>query len=297
MNIVNLSRKKFDSLKPLDISNSVTNTEGVLYELYYKGRLRVFKKLHLLSGGVFANKLYTLEMLDNNKEFLPDCFVIPNYLGIVSGQVVGVLEDFIEGVNLEEILLDYKINTNVQINYLKGIGEILEELKYMRINTQLTNFYINDLHAGNFLITKDKKLKVIDLDSSKLCDNKPFPSKYLLPNTIIKNSNKYTIFGTDNVRYSKELGYYDADENSDLYCYVITILNYLYKGNVHRMELNEYYDYLNYLESIGFNNELLTIFERIILNCDNKNPKDYLDEITTTQIGRASSKVYNKVRG
>lgn len=302
MNIINLSEKKFNSLKPLDIGKGIINTEADLYELMYKGKLRVFKKLYLLNGAVFANKLYTLEMLDDNKEFLPDNFVIPNYLGVVNGKIVGCAEDLVEGTNLEKILNDSKINTSDQIDYLRRIGEVLEKLKYIRSDTPLDNIYLNDLHAGNFVITHDNKLKVVDLDSTKICDNKPFPSRYLLPNTLLKNSNKYIVFkdGAKEYKdksYVKDLGYIDANEESDLYCYIITILNYLYKENVHRMEIDEFYDYLNYLDYIGMNDELISMFERIILNCNNKNPKELLETITTTQVGRANNKVFKKVIG
>ncbi|MBP3841302.1 MAG: hypothetical protein IK997_04155 [Bacilli bacterium] len=301
MNIINLSERKFESLNPLDFGSGVINTEADLYELYYKGKKRVFKKLHLLNGAVFANKLYTLEMLDDNKEYLPENFVIPNFLAVVNGKIVGCAEEYIEGINLEKILNNISIEPKTQLEYLKKIGELLEQLKYIRQDTPLKSIFINDLHAGNFVVTKDS-LKVIDLDSCKICDNKPFPSRYLLPNTLLKNSNKYLIFEENFKNYKgnayvKDLGYIDANEESDLYCYIITILNYLYKGNVHRMEIDGFYKYLNYLEYIGINYDLISMFERIILNCSNKNPKEYLETLTTSQIGRANNKVFKKVIG
>lgn len=300
MNIINLSERKFESLKPLEIGPGIINTEADLYELYYKGKLRVFKKLHLLKGGIFANKLYTLEMLDDNKEYLPENFVIPNFLGVVNGKVMGCAEDHVEGINLERLLYDSKVEPKKQLEYLKKIGETLEQLKYIRRDTPLKSIFLNDLHAGNFIVTNKEELKVVDLDSAKICDNKPFPSRYLLPNTLLKNSNKYKVFEESMQKYKenayvKNLGYIDADEETDLYCYNITILNYLYKGNVHRMEIDEFYKYLNYLDSLCINDELLSIFERIILNCKNKNPKELLEELTTTQIGRANNKVFEMV--
>ena len=301
MNIINISEKKFESLKLLDLGSGVINTEADLYEIYYKGKKRVFKKLHLLNGAVFANKLYTLEMLDHNKEYLPENFVIPNYLGVVNGKIVGCAEDYIDGINLERVLNDISVESKVQLKYLKKIGDILEQLKYIRQDSPLKSIFLNDLHAGNFVVIHDD-LMVVDLDSSKICDNKPFPSRYLLPNTLLNNSNKYLIFEENFKNYKgneyvKDLGYIDANEDSDLYCYIITILNYLYKGNVHRMGISEFYEYLNYLNDIGIDENLLSIFERIILNCSNKNPKEYIESLTTTQIGRANNKVYKKVKG
>ena len=124
MNIINLSKKKFETLEPIEIGKSVTNTEALLYKFIYKGKLMAFKKLHLLNGVVFANKLYTLEMLYDNKEYLPESFVIPSFLASVNGKVVGCAEEYITGINLEEFLYDVKNDPKLQLYYLKLIGEL-----------------------------------------------------------------------------------------------------------------------------------------------------------------------------
>ena len=66
MDIINLSKKKFSTLNTLDFGKNVTNTEAILYTFDYKGKKRVFKNLHRLKGSIFANKLYTLEMLEDH---------------------------------------------------------------------------------------------------------------------------------------------------------------------------------------------------------------------------------------
>ena len=60
------------------------------------------------------------------------------------------------------------------------------------------------------------------------------------------------------------------------------------------MTTNEFYDYLNYLELIGINKELIDCFEKILLNCDNENPVEYLSSLTTNNITMANKKVYTK---
>ena len=299
MEIINLSKKKFSSLSTLDFGN-VINTEAVLYCFDYKGKKRVFKNLHRLKGSIFANKLFTLEMLDDNKELLPKSFVVPNYLTTVNGTIMGCAEDYIEGINLQVFLNYNKIDIKEHIHYLQEIGGLLEQLKYIRKDTALKSIYINDLHAGNFIVTPNDELKVVDIDSVKICDNKPFPSKYLSSKALLNYSNKYKIFdkGDENNKeyeYRKELGYVDADENSDLYCYIMTILSYLYKGDVNKMSIDEFYKYLNYLNFINFSHELIDSFEKIILNCDNINPKDYLSELTIDKVGRSNEKVFKLV--
>ena len=55
-------------------------------------------------------------------------------------------------------------------------------MEHIRKNTNLDSIYLNDLHASNFIVDmKMKDIKVVDLDSSKICDSKSFPARYLTP--------------------------------------------------------------------------------------------------------------------
>ena len=66
------------------------------------------------------------------------------------------------------------------------------------------------------------------------------------------------------------------------------ILNFLYKNYVNNLSLEEYYEYLNYLESIGLNKELVDVFYCIVSNEENKNPSSYLESIDYKQLFMAS---------
>lgn len=80
MKIINISKKKFQELKKIDLSREIFNTEGTIYDFEYRGEKKILKTLYTLNGYTFANKLYTIEMLDSNKEYLPSSFYIPDYL-------------------------------------------------------------------------------------------------------------------------------------------------------------------------------------------------------------------------
>lgn len=80
---------------------------------------------------------------------------------------------------------------------------------------------------------------------------------------------------------------YKVDENTDLYCYTIIILNYLYGENINNMQIEEFYNYLN---NIGIDYKLLECFERIVSNGNNINPVLYIDNLTVSQIGKARKK-------
>lgn len=302
MKIINLSQKKFKNLKTIDLGKEVTNTEANMYEFEFRSKKRIFKNLHRLKGSIFANKLLTIEMLNEYSDVLPSSFVVPKYLGSVNGEIMGCIEDYIEGENLAVVLNDCKVDVKKKLYYLKQIGALLEQLKYIRKDSTLNTIYINDLHAGNFIVTPGNDLKVVDLDSVRICDNKPFPSKYLIPSGLLRYSTdprKYIYFdkgessGNEAYDYRKELGFIEPNENSDIYCYIITILSYLYQDNVNSMDMDSFYNYLNYLSSIGFDKELLDSFEKIIINGDNVNPYELLNTITYDQVGRSKKIVYN----
>ena len=94
------------------------------------------------------------------------------------------------------------------------------------------------------------------------------------------------IYGYLNYDELKELFYYytDRDYNIDL-----LISSRLFKFNsVIRDDYYVYYEYLNYLESIGLNKELVDAFYCIVSNEENKNPSSYLESIDYKQLFMAS---------
>lgn len=197
-----------------------------------------------------------------------------------------------EGINLTEILKTKDIEYKEQIYYLKKIGEILIQLHNIRKYTPLKDFYINDLHDSNFIVDPNKReLSVIDLDSCKICSNEPFAARFLTPFSLIKGVDKYKI--NEDIHSN---GYIVPNSDSDLYCYSMIILNYLYGGKISR-DISEFYKYLTYLEDIGIDKNLLDVFSKIVVsNCKNENPLNYLDTLTSEQIYRAKEVVYTKVR-
>lgn len=277
MKIINISKKKFQELEKINLSREIFNTEGILYNFNYQGKEKILKQLYILNGAAFANKLYTLEMLDNNREYLPNSFVIPE----------------IRGINLSTILKQENKDYKEQIYYLKKIGEILNQLHNIRKYTPLKDIYINDLHDSNFIIdSKNRELRVIDLDSCKIGSNKIAASRFLTPTSVINGVEKYKVNEDEN-----SLGYIIPNSDSDLYCYCIIILNYLYGDKIGSIEIQNFYEYLNYLEDIKINKELIQIFNKLLIDsCKNENPINYLDSLTSEQICRAKKLVYNKTK-
>ena len=292
MKIISISKKAFASLQPLSLSREIFNTEGIMYDFNYMRDEKILKTLYTLNGPTFANKLYTLEMLDTNREYLPSSFCLPDSLCAVNGVIVGFTMPKIEGINLSTILKSRDIDYKGQIYYLKKIGEILNQLHNIRKYTPLKDIYINDLHDSNFIVdNRNRELTVIDLDSCKIGSNKPFAARFLTPMSILNETEKYVINTDEN-----SSGHIVADSNTDLYCYSIIILNYLYGSHIGSSEIEEFYEYLNYLEHIGINKELINCFNKLVLGCKNENPLNYLDSLTNEQIYKAKQNVYKRLR-
>ena len=292
MQAISMSQNKYKQLTKMNLPKDVFNTEAIIYDFRYKGEEKVFKKLLNNMGVNLANKLYTLEMLDVNRKYLPENLCIPDYLTIVGGVVEGFTMPKIEGINFSTTLKNKNITIEEKIYYLKKIGELLHQLEQIRKYTPFNDFYLNDIHESNFIVNPYKKtITAVDLDSSRVCSKANFASRYLTPLALLNNvKDKYKII-EDN---SSSLGYVEADSNTDLYCYIIMILNYLYGENINNLNLEDFYNYLTYLEKIGINKELIEIFKNIVSNKDNENPYDLLDTLTTEQVARSRKIVYKK---
>ena len=306
METISLTKKRFESLECYDLPNYVYNTKGTLYILPIKSRwdtkLKLLKRLYLTNGNVFGNKLQTINSLIDNKDILDiEEIVFPEKIATVGREIVGFTMPLIESVNLSTALRSKVIPNESKIDYLKQIGMILEKMKLRREYTCISDFYINDLHESNFIVGNDGLVKVIDIDSCKINNNGIFNSKYLSSKSFIKEIYKYSknnnsYDDNDYHKYSTDItGAFIPNENTDLYCYIIVILNFLYESDTSRFTLQEFYDYLEYLENIGVDKELLSYFEKIVSGSPNENPYPLLDSLTN-YIGRSNHHVYSYIK-
>lgn len=289
MKTINISEKRLCSLEPLKLSKHVFSTESRVYNLDYRGSKKVVKILFNDKGPLFAQKLYTVEMLDHYKNYLPESFLCPDNQISISGNVRGFTIPYFEGVNLADLLNDKSVDEKEKIYYLTKIGEILNQLKNIRKYSPLKEIYINDLYESNIIINpNNKELRIIDLDSCKILNNGAFPGRRLNKNPFLEDKNHKYIYDTE-----EEHGFIIANENSDLFCYNVMILNYLYGQNILTMSTDEFYKYLKYLESIDFDKDLLGCFKKLAATCDNQNPYYLLDSITYKQTYKAKKIVYD----
>lgn len=285
-----MSKTKLNSLEPLILPKGVTSTECELFKYNYYGKEKLLKKLYRTNGIIFANKLYTIEALNSNKDNIPSNFTVPEVLVSINKQIEAFTMKYIKGINLSIILNDPTITYEEKINYLKSIGNILEQMKNIRKYTELKDFYIGDIHEDNFLVdTEKQEIFVADLDSCKIADNKSFPGRYLTTTSLLRyNEIKYSLLDEPD-----RIADYKVTEETDIYCYIIMILNYLYDGRVDRLSIEEFYRFINYLDDIEVNKELIESFEKIVVGAPNVNPVNYLDTLSSKQIAKAR-KLYQK---
>lgn len=180
MRTVSFSNYTFKKFEKLKLESSIFNTEGKLYRFTDKNKWdlseKVLKVFYNTEGDIFSNKLFTINSLIDNSDLIDiDEIVLPDKLAIVNSKVCGYTMPFIRGINLNLILKDFSISNEFKISLLKQISEILKKMDNLRKNSELKDFFINDLHEGNFIYNTDtRKLNVVDTDSFKINNNKPF---------------------------------------------------------------------------------------------------------------------------
>lgn len=295
MRTVSFSNYTFKKFEKLKLESSIFNTEGKLYRFTDKNKWylseKVLKVFYNTEGDIFSNKLFTINSLIDNSDLIDiDEIVLPDKLAIVNSKVCGYTMPFIRGINLNLILKDFSISNEFKISLLKQISEILKKMDNLRKNSELKDFFINDLHEGNFIYNTDtRKLNVVDTDSFKINNNKPFAAKYLTPASSIVNIPKKYIQNIE-LRYP---GFIVSNKNSDLYCFNIIILNYLFQNNVSKLSMENFYTYLNYLRTIGLPYRLVDKFAKLYEYLDNENIFEELDYITDSVLEKSNALAFH----
>ena len=275
MESINISKNEMKKMEELLVSTYTSSEGDVIRDT--NNPKRAFKLLFRKKGTYFSNKLYTINSLVDLSESvdMPE-MVFPEQLLTVDKEVVGFSMPLINGVTLADILFNSDIDIKVKVKYLKQIGSILEKMASVRKENPKLNWYLNDLHERNFMVDLEKeRLYAVDLDSCRILGNHPFVSKYLsLFSPLIDFPEKYhTDFqiscGGDFV----------ADENADLYCYAMLVIDFLYGARINYASKEEYFGYLEYLKSIGASAELVDAWAKVYTNDNNVNFAPLLDSL------------------
>lgn len=297
MEVIQLTKKNLEKLIKYTLPENLFTAEADLLILPIENKWektnKLIKKFYVTEGSFFRNKLETIKLLLQFKNTIniPQ-LVFPESLVIVDNEIIGYSMELVKSINLEIALLSDEISIERKIKYLYQIGEILDKMEQVRKYTPLKQFFLNDVHENNFIIDiNTDNVRVIDLDSCKIDNNIPLTigSRYLQSDTIITKIPKY--------KQDKNFVYgcsFIPSRDTDLYCYIIMILNFLYGGEIEKLSIEELYDYLEYLSSIGASKQLINSFKKILSSETNENPYKMLNEIINLY-GRAHKNVFKRV--
>ena len=262
-----LEGKEFNKLKRINLGDvlntesnflSVPNDKNNIVKAYidYKNTKFMNSKLETINNLIdFTNK--------NNIDYL----VIPNKKLIVEDEFRGIVLPKINGKNASKYLRSNNISLKVKIEILKQIGSILESIH--NINS---NISYSDVHSDNFMVTNDLKVYGIDTDSMKFNNLDGNLGYYFDGNRMIYKYDKYKINNNDEII---------SNYNTDIYSYVMMILEVISNEElIVLLDENEFDNYIEYLDKLGFNSKLLEAISSIYNNkIDNINPLPYLDTI------------------
>lgn len=279
MEIVNMTSMDISNLNKLSLD--FFNAKGDLLIYKYNNVFRLLKLLDDFTLEEFQKHFNAVNLLNKYRDYMPNGFVIPEFLVKVDENIKYFAMDYVYGNNLRGVLKDKDISLKNKKKYLKRIGTILKQMDDIRCNSELRNFYLADIHEDNFIVDKRGVLHTIDLDGGKFSgDNNPVV-KYLSPMSLLSKSNnsKYKL-DMSNPYFAS----YIIDRNTDIYCYNIIVLNYLYNGKINNVSIDEFYRFLNKMNDIGIDKELLGSFDRLFSDGDNINPCDYIDTLTYNQV-------------
>lgn len=282
MNEIMLTKRALDRLKHYELHDSILSTESELYYLkvYYDKPNLLLKKLFTPTDKIIEDKVRTIEEISSRKELQNiKELVVPKDLVVLGGQPIGLsIEEVSNSENLGVVLQNPNISMCKKIKLVSKVGKIVEKTTNFK-----KDFFFTDLHEYNFLVDDKDHIFAVDLDSSAVNSDRAIASKYLAVDRKLRRVNKYNVTPSG-------LAY--PDKNSEIYCYNMIVLNLLTGERSQRIRIDDYYDYLMFLERSGVGDAILDPLSRMYTEQDNILIKDIKKNIPAKK--DISYKAYKK---
>lgn len=242
--------------------------ESHIYDYNDKEILKIFKYCS-------QNKLKTLKEIEKAEKLfnlVPELLKFKKYVMNEDG-IIGILLDKGYKTTLSKLNLE---NTSLAdlIEIYKNIGKVLEKLQILREKEKiLIDFFIGDLHEGNILVDLDsKKIQIIDLDSCKIGANYASYAKYLA-SPVLRRKDLVN-------KYPQEENNISNNHNTDLYCYMVMIMQNFFGRCITFSKEESFYSTINYLKDYeGLPINLYKALNKLYKEEDNINPYPYLDDL------------------
>lgn len=276
MKIFNIPEKEIIKLKQFYPSeellpNAIGIEKDFIYEVDHSTLIKTF---YDRTDEYMTNKKEILTCLDEEKKLCPlDFLIYPDGLIEENNSCTGYLMKKVYGVPLFRLLSNPNIPFSKKKYYLWQIGMALEKMKEVREETEFSNFYLNDIHERNFVINEYGSVKCVDVDSMVIGSCDVAPSMYLRPASRLTDYK-------DKYHYAKKgcMGLQiEPTYDTEIYCYCMIILNMLLGEKIIYMKPDEFNTYLDYLESLGTNKELINTFRRLYTDKCNVNPYELVN--------------------
>lgn len=227
-------------------------------------------------------KQYTIKLLLDNQDYLKELKIAIPEEGVSIDHIQrGYQTSYIKGTPLSIVLDNPNIPLDIKLSCLKQIGSLLRNIELIRNNNpHLRNLFYNDIHENNFMVTNSFEVIGLDFDSCSIGNNIPVQGLYsMMLKRVQPSNNKYQQCS----QMCEDSTEYIIDKNLELYSYTMMIINFMYGVPMYMWTPKKLDNYLNYLESIGTNLELLYALSYIYdQSIDNINPDyllDYIKEI------------------
>lgn len=278
MRELELSRKQFNKLEKFPLIEGTLESESNLYWVPNSKSeiIKVYKDYEDIAymdekWGAINNLIKYTSELD-----FPE-LLVPSGILKVKKQFMGSIYPVLEGYTIKQYLYTFYCPVKVKIEIFRKVGGILEKIKN---SNPKYNAAFADVHTDNFMIIgypsknilngHDFKVMACDTDSMKILDSPGVTGLYLADSDKFADYEKYPLDKDYMVIPSS---------NTDIYCFIMMILELVAKSNcVSFLNEDEYYYYLDYLDSLGFDSNLLRSFASIYEDDkDNISPLPYID--------------------
>lgn len=283
MKEIALKEKDIEKLKKYPLER-IMSTESVIY--YYKNNQKeksvLLKKLFRTEQESVERKEKTISDMQNSELSTYKELVIPKEIVLVQGIKSGfTIEEVTDSINLHFILKDQTVPTIKKIHILQKIGDLLK-----RTQSQEQSFFFGDLQDYNFLVDKEDNIYAVDLDSAATEENVPLETKYIAIDRKTHKVEKYKV--------TKETKAYPSKDVEN-FCYNTMVLNFLADTATHRLSYGDYYNYIEYLEEIGYPKEMMDIYRNHYIDKQNKMVVDMLEDLPK-DLEEGNYKVYQNKR-
>ena len=278
MGKLKLTKEEFQNLEPLHLVEGTIEKESIMY--YAPNRTKQIIKVYK----DYDNPLYLMSkiktirnLLRYTKEISFPELLKPLSIALLDNKMIGIVYPEIEAYTARTYLYLNLIPTKIKIEILRKIGLLLEKIKNTnpKYNAAFADVHIDNFLVDNIIVDERKNIKDLsiiacDTDSMKIMDSKGIPGYYLYDSEKLSTIDKYRLDSEKDII---------PDSNTDIYCYIMIILDFISKSHfVYGLNISEYNYYLDYLDRIGINSNLLTSFASVYENNkDNISPLPYLN--------------------